>query len=306
MKKIAIVFSLFFSICSYAQLPETSIYLLDVLRKQDGFHFSTPRCIAGPGGYNNQPWFTPDEKYMLYIRSVDSINTEIYRYDVTKKKSRRLTHTPEAEYSARYSPNEDRITCVRVEKDRIAQRMGVYHLNGRKPGVILPGLQKLGYYEWLNGNEFLSFELPEPFSLVKHNLANNRSDTLCQAIGRTFAYVRTKNRILYIDKTDTTHWVMRTIAPENLRMARKGYKVENPFFTEIFPGEEDFCVFRDGSLLMAHEGILYIKRNPFRHPEEKWKELLDLKPYGIAKCYRLAISPDNRQLAIVVYTGTKP
>ncbi|HNB80467.1 MAG TPA: hypothetical protein PLP14_00100 [Chitinophagaceae bacterium] len=289
-----------------AQLPETEIYLLNLDRDPKGYHISQPVKLAPNKGYNNQPWFAPDMRYLYFVSSVDTQNTEIYRYDLDKKRTRRITHTRESEYSPRWTPDEEWISCVRVEKDGVTQHLCLYNKKGKKPMTLFPELKQIGYYEWITQNEFISFELPEPFSLVRHNLISKRSDTLAQQIGRCFYHMRTKSRMIYTDKSDSLHWVLRSVAPENLRTVRKGPKVENPFFAELLPGEEDFCFMRDGSILMGHEGKLFYKKNPFRHPDSKWEEWADLKSLGIGPFYRISISPDNTRLAIVVYKEKKP
>lgn len=290
-----------------AQLPETVIYLFDLQKTVKSIEFLPPKIISKKDGYNNQPYFTPDEKYLYYVSSIDSTNTEIFRYDLRKKRSKRLTSTREPEYSPRYTPDWSAITCVSVEKDKVTQHLYTYNLKGKKPKVILPNLKTIGYYEWITGIEFLSFELPEPFYLVRHNLMTLRTDTLAENIGRTFYYVRNKNRIVYVDKSDSNNWKIRMIPPENLRTARKDFvRKENPVLCETLPHEEDYCFMMDGSILMGHEGKLFYRKNPFRHPESTWKELVDMHQFGIDKFYRIALSPDNTKLAVVVFKGEKP
>ncbi|HOZ52893.1 MAG TPA: hypothetical protein PLU17_13600 [Chitinophagaceae bacterium] len=302
------VFLFLFSFSSFyasAQLPETVVYLIDMNRSVKGYSFSSPKIISKKIGYNNQPYFTPDEKYIYYVSSIDSANTEIYQYDLKKKKNKRLTKTREPEYSPRYSPDMNGISCVSVERDKTTQHLYIYNLKGKKPKVVMPELKTIGYYEWLSGIEFLSFELPEPFYFVRHNIVTGRIDTLANNIGRTFSYLRAKNKIVYIDKTDSLHYKFRFVAAENLKNKKKE-PVENPILTETLPGEEDYCFMQDGSILMGHKGILYYKKNPFRHPNSTWDELVDLKKFGIDQFYRIAISPDNTKLAIVAFKGEKP
>ncbi len=291
---------------TFAQLPQTVVYLFDVHRSGKQLTLDHPKIISNKKGYNNQPYFSPDGKYLFYVSSVDTSNTEIMRYDLQRKKSKRLTRTKEPEYSPRYSPDLSTLTCVRVEKDQTTQHLACYTFKGKKPLVILPQLTSIGYYEWINQNEFMSFELPEPFYLVRHNISNGKADTIATHIGRTISNVRTKSRIAYIDKSDSMHWNIRTIAPENLRSKKPTKPFENPILTETLPGEEDFCVLQDGSILMGHEGKIYIKKNPFRNKEEEWTLWADLQTFGIQKFYRMAISVDNMQLAVVVYQGEKP
>lgn len=299
MKQIFLILVCLISYIAKSQLPETRIYLIDINRDFKGYHFSAPRIISKAKGYNNQPFFTPDEKYILFASSVDTVNTEIFRYDLKKKKSKRITHTPEQEFSPRYTADDENLSCVRVEKDRTTQHFVSMNKKGKKSQVIQNERKLIGYYEWLNVNEYLAFDLPEPFYLTRHHLINGKSDTLAQNIGRTFFFLRTKNKIVYLDKSDSLHWVIRTVAAENLRRVRKKANIENPVLTDIFEGEEDFCFMRDGSILMGHEGVLYYKKNPFNHPKATWEKMIDLKSYGIEKFTRISISPDNGQLAIV-------
>lgn len=289
-----------------AQLPETVVYLFDVQRSPKGYKVLNPRIISSKKGYNNQPYFTIDGRYLFYVRSMDTVNTEIFRYDIAKKKSKRLTKTPLPEYSPRYTPDMEHISCVRVEKDRETQHLYLFNRKGKRPELVLPELRNIGYYEWLSQNEFLSFELPEPFVLMKRNVVHKTADTIATHIGRTFYNLRSKGKVVYVDKSDSLQWKLRTVAKENLMRNRKGPRVENPVLTETLPGEEDYCFLQDGSILMGHQGKLYVKKNPFRYTDSTWDEFADLRNVGISQFYRIAISPDNTLLAVVVYAGKKP
>lgn len=313
MKKYYSIFFIGFILCHVAftlraQLPETVIYLFDMQKTTQGFQFSSPKIISKSKGYNNQPYFTPDGRFFYYVSSVDTANTEIYRIDLSQKKlrSKRITKTSEAEYSPKYTPDMEHISFVRVEKDRTTQHFYTQPLKGKKASLILPELKLLGYYDWISQNEFISFELPEPFYLLKHTIANHNQDTLATHIGRTIYYLRSKNKIIYTDKSDSTSWKIRMIAPENLKRKIHTSPVENPILATTLTNEEDYCFLMDGSILMGQAGALYMLKNPFRNNQEKWKEIFDFRKFGITKFYRLAVSPDNTKIALVVYTGKKP
>jgi hypothetical protein len=307
MRKLIILFFLFLSISSFAQLPETVVYLFQITRTGKSYKLQSPKIISKTTGYNNQPYFTPDGKYVYYVSSIDTVNTEIYRYDIEKKKSKRITRTKQVpEYSPKYTPDMERISCVRVEEDNTTQHLYTYNLKGKKPVVHMPIVTSVGYYEWISQDEILTFELPEPFYFVKRNLALKTADTLCQNIGRTFYSLRSKGKVVYVDKTDSLNWKIRTVAKENLKRIKTGPKLENPILSDCLPGEEDYCFMQDGSILMGHDGMIYMKKNPFRYTDSTWDEWNDLKPFGINKFYRIVISPDNTQLALVVYKGKKP
>ncbi|MCC7030315.1 MAG: hypothetical protein IT257_08415 [Chitinophagaceae bacterium] len=308
MKKPLLLALTLLSLVAKAQLPETVIYLFDVRKSAKGLVIDHPQIISKKSGYNNQPYFTMDGEYLFYVSAIDTVNIELYKIKITNKKikSQRITHTKEAEYSPKYTPDMERISCVRVEKDRKTQRLYSYTMKGKKPVCITPALSSVGYYDWLNQNEFLSFELPEPFYLVKHHLSSGKADTLATNIGRTFYNLRAKGKVVYVDKSDSNKWVIRTISPENLKTFNKKQNVPNPVLTETLPHEEDYCFTQDGSILMGHNGMLYIKKNPFRNTNAVWEELTDMKSFGIETFYRMAISVDNTKLAIVAYRGKKP
>ncbi len=308
MKNRLFVLLLLLSLRAAAQLPETVIYLFDVKKNAKGLVIDHPRIISKKSGYNNQPYFTMDGDYLFYVSAMDTVNIELYKININHKKmkSQRITHTKEAEYSPKYTPDMERVSCVRVEKDRKTQRLYTYTLKGKKPQCVTPDIPSIGYYEWLNQNEIITFELPEPFYLVKHHLSTHKADTLATNIGRTFYNLRSKGKVVYVDKSDSTRWVIRTVASENLKTFNRKKMVPNPALSETLDQEEDYCFTQDGHLLMGHQGKLYIKKNPLKNPQAVWEELADLKPFGIEKFYRMAMSIDNTKLAIVVYKGEKP
>jgi hypothetical protein len=301
MKLFTLLASIFFVQQAIAQLPETSIYLINLERQGNELKAANPKLISKPKGYNNQPYFTPDDEFLYFVSSMDTSNVEIMRVNLLKKrlKVQRVTKSKEPEYSPKLTPDPDFISCVRVEKDDSTQHLAIYSKKGKATSIVLPELKKVGYYEWVNQNEFISFELPEPFYLVKHTISTNKVDTLAQQIGRTFYYQSSKSRLLFVDKSDSAKWLIRSFDNEQMRKRRKGIKEESTIISETLSKEEDYCVMMDGSILMGQNGILYIKKNPFKNLKASWQKVADLKSLGIKKFTRIAISADNTRLAIV-------
>lgn len=289
-----------------AQLPKTSIYIFDFQKSIRGIQLSNPQLIKPGKWYNNQPYFSPDNRSLYFVASDDTNNTEIYRYDLQKQKTKRITRTPECEYSPKLTTDLEHISCVRVERDKKTQRLYTYSLKGKKPYAIMPEQKNIGYYEWLSLYEYIAFELPEPFSLVHCNALKKTAWRLDDSIGRTFYTRKYKGRTVYVDKQDSAHWYIRALMPENLRAVKGRTNIENPIVTETLPGQEDYCVLADGSFLMGHNGKLYIKKSPWDNPQAPWELAFDLSKLGIDSFYRIAVSPSYRKLAIVVYEGRKP
>ena len=69
------------------------------------------------------------------------------------------------------------------------------------------------------------------------------------------------------------------------------------------PGIEDYTWSIHGFVLTGHKGKLYILR-PGK--PDGWVEVADLNSFNCGSFYRLAISPDNSKLAVVIYAGEKP
>jgi hypothetical protein len=230
----------------------------------------------------------------------------IFYYDFKKKKSKRITKTKEAEYSPKLTPDMERISCVRVEKDRTTQHFFSYNKKGKQAFLMQPGLTSIGYYDWVNMNEWISFELPEPFYLVRHKVSPAVTDTLVNRVGRSFYYLRSKNVLVFVDKSDSLNGRIRMLDKQHLKSPTPSEPERYPVLSDVLPGEEDFCFMQDGSILMFHDGAIYKKRNPFKLKDSKWELLWDMKPWGINKGYRISLSPDNTRLALVVYSGEKP
>ncbi|MEZ5046843.1 MAG: hypothetical protein R2831_07600 [Chitinophagaceae bacterium] len=306
MKTYLLICSLFLASHAIAQLPTTNIYLLTFQKQGKKYLVQNPQKINKKKGYNNQPYFSPDGDGIYYTSSIDTSNTELFFYKFKNKKSKRLTRTKEPEYSPKFTPDMENISCVRVEKDKTTQHFYIYNKRGKKPICILPDLKSIGYYEWIKQNEFLSFELPEPFYLVKHNLSSHHADTLATHIGRTFYYLKTKNLASYVDKSDSNKWYIKTISGKQLAQSNSLPQQEYETLAETLPHEEDYCFLQNGSILMGHDGKLYILSNPFRNNQNTWQEIADLSKLGIHKFYRISISNDNTKIAIVAYEGDKP
>jgi hypothetical protein len=312
MKKLFLLGLLLQSVFANAQLPETSIHTLEISRNRTGLVFAKPNLISNKKGYNNQPYFTPDGKYIYYASNNGGGNTDIYRHNLQKpkQKSKRITKTAEAEYSPRLKPDETEITCVRVEKDTVTQHFFAYNLEGKRGHLYLPKVENLGYYTWYTGVDIIGFTLPEPFLLSRFNTVTLRQDTIAISPGRTFQVFR--NKIYYVDKNTVSKdsaFAIRVVAVENLRTQNRNKpKIENPIITYTLPKQEDFVIMNDGTFLMGSKGKLfsYNAKLAKKNNSNAWRELADFKNLGLANFYRLAISPDNTKLAVVSYSGAKP
>jgi hypothetical protein len=306
MKKIFLLIAISCTNFAIAQLPETRIYTLDITKERKNIVFANPQIISFNKGYNNQPFFTSDGEAILFASNKGEGNTDIYKYNIKKKKTIRITKTPEAEYSPRLTPQEDRISCVRVEMDTVTQLLYNYDLKGKNGFALLPDEKRIGYYTWLNSVDVFAFTVPEPFALGRYNTYNLTKEIFVNNPGRTI--INFRNKIFYVDKSDTNDYKIRVIAKENMRKVKNKKLIENPVIVETLAGQEDFTIMNDGTFLIGKDGKLYAYnlRKAKGQKSADWVQIADLNLLGIAQFYRLTLNADNTQMAIVTYDGLKP
>src|SRR6516165_1379333 len=98
--------------------PASDIYIVDLKNQHnykngtDILKFGDPKKITEFVGYNNQPFFLPDGKSILYT-SIRDKQADIYRYDLETGKTTQVTNTPESEYSPTLMPDKKNISVVR-------------------------------------------------------------------------------------------------------------------------------------------------------------------------------------------------
>lgn len=308
MRLPILFFLLLSSFVSFAQMPKTEIWVFDFVQKKDGYKISKPTKIKVGDGYNNQPYFTRDGEKMLFVSNGKKQGkTDIYSYTFNKKRRqiKRLTKTKrEAEYSPKYTPDQTRISCVRVAKDTVTQNLCTYNMKGKKAKILFPDTKTFGYYCWRSQIELMAFHVPEPFTFRKHNLIKNTNDSLDIKIGRCI--LNSRNKIIYVDKSDSTDWKIKML--NNKRIGNRKFKTIEPDQTiaHTLKGEEDFAILRGKDLLMGHEGFIYLKKNALKNSSSEWKPILDLNHFKIYNFYRIAVSPIGNKIAVVAYSGDKP
>ncbi|MBC7861791.1 MAG: PD40 domain-containing protein, partial [Bacteroidia bacterium] len=82
-----------------AQLPDSDIWLFSIGKTKKGIILKEGKNITNRPGYDNQPYFTPDGKSMLFVAIKEDKQSDIYKYDFRSKKILQLTQTQTSEYS---------------------------------------------------------------------------------------------------------------------------------------------------------------------------------------------------------------
>src|SRR5215471_8757469 len=143
--------------------PTSDIVIVDVKKHHDyqtgadDLSFGAPKKITEFVGYNNQPFFMPDGKSILYT-SIRNNQADIYRYDIQSGATTQVTNTPESEYSPTLMPDRKNISVVRVESDG-TQRLWRFPLDGGPPSLIVEDIKPVGYHLWIDDHTLALFVL---------------------------------------------------------------------------------------------------------------------------------------------------
>lgn len=234
--------------------------------------------------YDNQPAFHP-ELGLLYTAAMEG-QTDIFRYDPETGTWRRLTETPESEYSPTPVPWSDEISVVRVESDG-TQRLWAFPVAGGEPRLLLPGVEPVGYHAWLPDGSLALFVLGEPPTLQLADLDADTSSLVVGNIGRSLEPLPDPDRISFLQReSDDGPWAVRALNPETSVIDDLGTALE---------GSQDLAWHPDGRMLMGRDSRIYSRR-----PEQaEWRVLADLAPAGISGITRIAVASDGSRLAVV-------
>ena len=284
MKKIIATILILINISnSFAQLPNTDIWLLDIIFVKDSIILSNPVNITKRVGYDNQPAFSPDGKYILFTSIHDDKQSDIYKFDLKSKSTSQFTKTATSEYSPTFMPDGKNISVVMVEPDS-AQRLWKFPLNGGKPSVILEKFDSIGYHCWFQGYRAAVYLLTEPNSLqlISKNYSSPRF--VDDSIGRCINYLH--SMLCYTKKTVEG---LNQFCFFNL----PGWKIEK---TTTIIESEDYAFYGGNKVVYGFGNKLYYTYLNWG----KEKELIqDLSVFGIKNISRITFNPDYSKLAIV-------
>lgn len=288
MKKVAIfVFFISAFFIANAQPPGSDIYLFNFRLDDDNFYISNAQNITNSPGYDNQPFFTPDGAAVLFSSDDGFGQTDIFKYNLKARSERRLTYSPESEFSPTVTPDENHISCIILKRDG-EQRLWQYPKNGAIPSPVSK-VDKVGYHAWLNDSTVYAFILGTPNTLDAIMLATKELEKVASNPGTTIQKIPGTNQISFVDMTNKKHWTINAYDQDTKSIKPIIHTVSN---------KSEFYTWTPDGVLLSGDGNKLYKFNP--KSDSDWVELADLTDYGIGNFTRLAVSPDASLLAIVV------
>jgi len=269
---------------SFAQLPNTDIWLLDVTDAGGRISVSNPVNFTNREGYDNQPSFSPDGKFILFTSIREGLQSDIYKYDIFSGKTSKFTDTPESEYSPTFMPDGQYISVVRVEKDS-TQRLWKFPINGGDPSLVLKTVTNVGYHCWIDTTTLALFILPSPFTLLTADIRTEKTTRVGDSIGRCLQNIHFQKQWSYYEKTsDSTGLICRVDLRTKKVLPGKWLALKN---------SEDYAWYNDSFVIMAAGSCIY------KVTSSEVQLLADLSKYGISNIGRLTLSKDRKRIALV-------
>lgn len=284
MKLNFFVLTFLFSVCINSQ-TNTEVFICDIYIKNGKItDLANFKNISNNKGYDNQPSFLNNQT-ILYSGTRNG-QTDIVKYKINYDTKIFINHTEDSEYSPLKIPNQKAVSAIRLDKDG-TQKLYKYSLKNGKSEVLIDDII-IGYHCWVNKNILISSVLEnDKLSLYASNVINGENKKLANNIGRSLHKIPNTNLISFIDKSDSNLWEIKSINPKN---------GETKSIIKTLPNSEDFCWLPSGSILMASKSTLYTF-NP--NKDSDWVKAGSLEDFGINNITRLAVSHNEKKLAIV-------
>jgi hypothetical protein len=294
MKKLALYLTLL-SQSLFAQLPNTDIWLLDINAGKDTIILSNPVNITSRAGYDNQPAFSPDGKYLLYTSIRDEKQSDIFKYDLKTKQISRFTNTPAtSEYSPTFMPDGKNISVVMVEPDSV-QRLWKFPIKGGKPSLIMAKVDSIGYHCWINKDSLALIMITEPPSLDVVNIKSQKPKHFKKNVGRCLqCFPDNSFTYLHPDPNDSLEWPMLISTVDYSQISESADPISMPKETQDYY-VKSFKTFNGPVAFFGVKNLII--GLSFR---TNWvASRTDMKSNGIKTITRIAISPDGTKMAIV-------
>jgi hypothetical protein len=270
-------------------IMDSDIWLSDIRIKENNIYFGAAKNVTNAVGYDSQPFFLNDST-LLYTHIGEDLQADIHQYHLRKKTNTKFTNTKESEYSAKILPNRNGISVVEVEQDS-SQRLWHFDINGKNGKVYVANIDSVGYYAWLSDTSFAAFILTATPSLQICNTINPKTKTIATNIGRCLQVSSFGNLYFTMLEKDSVRWLCRT---------EKDGRITK--LIEFYKGVEDFVISNNNLVFCAKEGMIYYCDHQFNLG---WRLCGNFSSYGLNNINRLALSPDNKRMALVNMAETK-
>lgn len=284
MKNLLFLLTISTTLFSFAQ-ENTEVYVFDIRPAYEGLELMNPRNISNTVGYDNQPSFISNEALVFAGNNDGQI--DISEYNLTSKLQKWVNKKTEGgEYSPQKFPGNNDVAAVRLDKDGL-QRFYSYNSQTGNSSELIKDLQ-VAYFAFYNDKKILSTVLDgDKMDLVMIDLSSKKVDTLFYNAGRSLQKVPKTNSMSYSLVNEEGNLDLYLLDMSSY---------ESFFVTELPIGIQDCVWINDTQILVGSGNKLYMYDTL---GETEWSRVASLEEYGIKNISRMAISPDEKKLAVV-------
>lgn len=264
--------------------PSTEVYLFDLTIENGNAVISNPINVSNNEGYDNQPSFSANGKYLYYAEWQDDEQTDIIQYTIKKAEKLRVSNSDGSEYSPTPLPNGKAVSSILLERNG-NQLLWKYDLKTKEATILVKDLV-IGYHSWYDKNTLFSFVLGDTSTLQRSDLITNTNVVLDYNIGRSLHKIPGSDAISYVSKKDEEWRIIRHEAGNG----------SNSIIGKTLPKSEDMAWAGDNTIFMGSGNMLYL----MTLDDKKWKPVKGFSETGLSDITRLAINSSSKKIAIVV------
>ena len=267
--------------------PGTEILLFDLKVEHDSIWVESGRNITNRQGYDNQPFFHPDEPLLFFVSADHRGQTDIFNHNYKTGLQTQVTRTADKEYSPTVTPDRQHISCI-IQRENGAQHLGRYPVVGGEAEILINDLI-VGYHAWIDQDQLALFVLPQPFRLYVSNLTKRTDTVRAEDIGRSLNRIPGTNAISFVQKMGDNAMVKE--------LSGQTGKI-SVLTKSISTAEHDMAWTPDGKMIMSEGNkLFYWSRNGGDH---RWTEIPFATDRPSQSISRIAISPNGRLIALVI------
>lgn len=268
--------------------PDSEIHVFDLGIKDGHYRLSNGINISNNKDYDSQPYFTPDNKSVLFSSARDGKQTDIYQYHLRDKKTTQLTDTPHSEFSPKSVGNTGNVSFVSEGFDPYQT---VYELDVKtdKQTWLLNSKEPVGYYQYNEITGDVLFWSRYGWSVQYLNIKTKLNRFVSgNAIPSTPQQIPNSNRFSFVHRQSNGVVWIKAFNPEDFSITP---------IAPIFDDNYDYGWAANGDILRFKDNKLSIW--PKDNKGYAWVNGQDLSSLIKGKIGRLAVSEDNTKIAIV-------
>lgn len=289
--------SLVVSATVQAQTPTgNDIFIGELSIKEGMLEVANLQNVTAREGYDNQPFFLPDGKSMLFtseITSTDGSQTDAMQYDLQRGEITNLSGSKQSEYSPTLMPNKTHYSVIAVDTDG-KQKLWSYPLHEGTKKELLPAVEPVGYHTWINDSEVMLFVLGEPHRLEQASIKTGKTKVIDTNIGASLFVIPGTEQVSYsraiLDKEQQpSAWELVAFDPSTKESTVLTHLPDNAYYYSWTP---------DGKAIAANQSNL-LQWDRTLDNTDKWRRFADVSqqcPKGVS---RLAVNPQQTKIALV-------